>query len=131
VLTVRDIMTPEVVTIHCDKLVCEVEGIFVSRNISAAPLVDEYGDITGFISKSDINRFHFTDGDPNYTKAWEIASPNVTTIEASTSIEKAANFMVEKHLHRLLVVDSEGVAGLLSSFDFIRLATGAWKADKL
>ncbi|MFQ5760814.1 MAG: hypothetical protein ACE5HM_07550 [Acidiferrobacterales bacterium] len=36
--TVRHIMTPTVVTIHPDKLVCEVEGIFVAHKISGAPL---------------------------------------------------------------------------------------------
>jgi len=130
VLTAADIMTPDIVTIPRDKLVCEVEGIFVSRDISAAPLVDELGDTTEFITKSDINRFHFTDGDPDYTQAWEIANPNVITIDASASIEEAAGLMVDKHMHHLLVVDEDGVAGLLSSFDFIKLASGKWQVKE-
>jgi len=123
---VRDIMTPDIVSIHRDKLVCEIEGIFVSHGISAAPLVDEFGDATEFITKSDINRFHSTDGDPDYTHAWEIANPNIITIDADASIEEAAALMVENHMHHLLVADSEGIEGLLSSFDFIKLASGKW-----
>jgi len=129
-LTVCDIMTTDVVTIRRDRLVCEVEGIFVTRDISAAPLVDEFGDTTEFITKSDINRFHSTDGDPDYTQAWEIANPNVIAIDAGASIEEAASRMVDKHMHHLLVVDSEGIVGLLSSFDFIKLASGKWQMRK-
>ena len=128
--TVRSIMTRNIVKIDRDTMICELEGLFISHKISAAPLVDKEGHLTGFVTKSDINRFHFTEGDPFYTRAWEIASPNVVTIDAEASIEEAANLMVEKHMHHLLVVNSETadnpetMAGLLSSFDFIKLATG-------
>ena len=122
--TLRDIMTRKVVSIDREMLVCELEGLFVSRKISAAPLVDKSGEITGFVTKSDINRFHFTNGDPYYTRAWEIANPKVVTIDVSASIKDAANLMIEKHLHHLLVVNSSGIAGVLSSFDFIKLVAG-------
>ena len=121
-------MSTNVVSIDREKLVCELEGLFVSHKISAAPLVDKSGEIAGFVTKSDINRFHFTNGDPYYTRAWEIASPIVVTIEVSASIKEAANLMIEKHLHHLLVVDSYGMVGLLSSFDFIKLVAGKLRA---
>lgn len=117
-------MSPNVVSVDRDKLVCELEGLFVEHKISAAPLVNKSGGIAGFVTKSDINRFHFTQGDPYYTRAWEIASPIVVTIDADAPIAEAANLMIEKHLHHLLVVDSNGIAGLLSSFDFIKVVAG-------
>jgi len=69
--TVCDIMTTEVITIHKDKPVCEVEGLFVAHKISGAPIVDDNGDLTGVISMSDVIRFNFIGGDPNYASAWE------------------------------------------------------------
>lgn len=119
--TVKSIMTKSVVSIDREKLVCEVEGLFVAKNISAAPVVDEAGKIVSLVTKSDINRFHFTEGDPYYTRAWEIASPEIVTIDESASIKEAANLMLDKHLHHLMVVDSDGMVGLVSSFDFIKL----------
>jgi len=119
--TIKSIMSTNVVSVDRKKLVCELEGLFVSHKISAAPLVDTSGEITGFVTKSDINRFHFTNGDPYYTRVCEIASPIVVTIDVSASLEEAANLMIEKHLHHLLVVDSSGMVGLLSSFDFLKL----------
>jgi len=123
-------MTRNIVKIDRETMICELEGLFISHKISAAPLIDKEGKLAGFVTKSDINRFHFTEGDPFYTRAWEIATPIVVTIDAEASIEEAANLMLEKHLHHLLVVNSkkpdnpETMAGLLSSFDFIKLATG-------
>ena len=114
-------MSSNVVSVDREKLVCELEGLFISNKISAAPLVDKSGEIVGFVTKSDINRFHFTNGDPYYTRVCEIASPIVVTIDVSASLEEAANLMIEKHLHHLLVVDSSGMVGLLSSFDFLKL----------
>jgi len=124
VSTVRSIMTRNIVKIDRETMICELEGLFISHRISAAPLVDKEGKLTGFVTKSDVNRFHFTEGDPYYTPAWEIASPNVITIDAEASIEEAANLMLEKHMHHLLVVNNDNMAGLLSSFDFIKLVAG-------
>jgi predicted transcriptional regulator len=121
VRTIRDIMTPTVVTIHRDKLVCEVEGIFVAYNISGAPLVDDDGNLTGVISKSDVNRFDFTGGDRNYTRAWEIAHPKVIAIEVSASVEEAARRMLDAEVHRLVVTDVETMVGVLSALDFVKL----------
>lgn len=128
--TVRDIMTPAVVTIHRDKLISEVEGLFVDQKISGAPLVDDDGKLTGFISKSDVNRFDFTGGDPYSTKAWEIAHPKVITVEVSASIEEAARRMLDEEVHRLVVTDAKKMVGMLSALDFVKLvADGAIKGS--
>jgi predicted transcriptional regulator len=129
VATVKSIMTTNVVSIDREKPVCEVEGLFVTRNVSAAPLVDATGKIVSLVTKSDINRFHFTEGDPYYTRAWEIASPDIVTIDESASIQAAARLMLDRHLHHLMVVDADGMVGLISSFDFIRLVANGQGAE--
>lgn len=128
--TVRDIMTPTVVTMHRDKSVSEVEGLFVDQKISGAPLVDDDGNLTGFISKSDVNRFDFTGGDPYYTKAREIAHPKVITVEVSASIEETARRMLDEEVHRLVVTDAEKMVGVVSALDFVKLvAEGSIKGS--
>jgi CBS domain-containing protein len=129
-------MTRNIVKIDRETVICELEGLFISHRISAAPLVDKEGKLAGFVTKSDINRFHFTEGDPFYTRAWEIATPIVVKINADASIKEAANLMIEKHLHHLLVINPdnqdisnnldnpETMAGMVSSFDFIKLVAG-------
>lgn len=118
---VHDIMIPTVRTIHRDTILCDVEGTFVTHEISGAPLIDDSGDLVGFVSKSDITRFDSMGEDPSYARVHEIANPKVITIEQSASIEEAAQIMLHEHVHHLVVVEKETMVGVLSAFDFVKL----------
>jgi CBS domain-containing protein len=89
-------MTTSVRTIHRNTLIGEVDGIFITQNISGAPVVDDLGDMVGFVSKSDITRFNFTGEDPAYVRAHEIFHPQVFSIEISASIGEAADIMLDE-----------------------------------
>jgi CBS domain-containing protein len=113
-------------TIHRDTYVSEVAGIFDVERIGAAPLVSEGGDTVGIITKSDITRFDYVGGDPYTARAWEIANPEPSTIEASAPLEQAARMMSEDRIHHLIVVEGDAIVGILSSLDFVTLfAEGA------
>ncbi len=92
---VHDIMMQTSLTIHREKPVCEVEGIFIANNISGAALVDDMDNLDGIITKFDMIRHDFTGYDPSYTKAWEIATPKVITIKSSVFIGEAARIMLD------------------------------------
>jgi CBS domain-containing protein len=118
--TVSDIMSTSVRTIHRDITVCDLEEIFVTHKISGGPVIDNSGNLVGFVSKSDITRFDSTGEDPNYTQVIEIASPLVIIIPPETTIEEAAQTMLEKHVHHLVVTQGDELLGILSSLDFVR-----------
>jgi len=120
--TVRDIMTTTVRTMHRDTYVCEVERVFAAGHISAAPLIDDTGDIVGFVSKSDVTRFDSTGEDPSYARVSEIATPKVISIESAATIQEAAQKMLNENVHHLAVVESGQIVGILSSYDFVKLA---------
>ncbi len=119
--TVHDIMTTAVWAVHRDTVVREVEGIFVTHKISGAPLIDDLGNLVGFVSKSDITRFNVTGDDPNHTRVHEIASPKVITTAPTASIEDAAQNMIHEYVHHLVVIEEETMVGMLSAFDFVKL----------
>lgn len=119
--SVLDIMTTSVRTIHHNTFIGEVEGIFVTQKISAAPVVDDLGDTVGFVSKSDITRFCSTGEDPAYAKVHEIVHPKVISIESSASVGEAADKMLDEHVHNLVVIDEEDMVGVVSSLDFVEL----------
>jgi len=119
--TVRDVMTTDVRTMHHDTIVCEVESMFVKHKISGAPLIDDLGEMVGFISKSDITRFDSTGDDPNYARVHEIANPKVITVDPDASITEAAQKMIDEQVHHLVVVEKESMVGMLSAFDFVRI----------
>lgn len=119
--TVSDIMTTTIETMHRDTLVCEVEGIFVSHKISGAPLIDDFGNLVGFVSKTDMIRFDSTGGDATYARVHEIANPKVITIVPTASIEDAAQKMLHEHVHHIVVMEEETMVGVLTAFDFVKL----------
>lgn len=118
---VRDIMTKEVVTVHRDNLVCEAEVILCAEKVSGAPVVDDDGCVVGMISLTDLNGFETTDDDSFYARVWEIANPKVLSVEPSAALSEAARMMIDNHVHRLLVVENGVMAGMISTFDYIRL----------
>ena len=118
---VRDIMRTTVETLHRDTLICEVEVVFISHEISGVPLIDDLDNLVGFVSKTDIIRFDSIGGDPNYARVHEIASPRVITVASVASIDVAARKMLDEHVHHLVVTEEEDMVGVLSAFDFVKL----------
>jgi CBS domain-containing protein len=118
--TVSNIMSTSVRTIHRDISVCDLEEIFVTHKISGGPVIDNSGNLIGFVSKSDVTRFDSTGEDPNYTRVFEIASPIVIIISPETTIEEAAQKMLEHQVHHLVVTEAEELVGILSSLDFVK-----------
>ena len=128
-MLVRDIMTTSVITIHRDTFIGELAGIFVTQKISGAPVIDDLGDVVGFVSKSDVIRFSSTGEDSTDVRVHEIAHPQVVSIAASASIAEAADKILDEHVHHLVVVDEQDMVGLLSSLDFVEIV--ARNTDRL
>ena len=122
---VKDIMTPIVCEIPANKLVCEVEGILVSENISGAPLVDGKGVVVGLITKSDIVHFDFIGGDTYTTPASEISTMNIVTVKPEDSVKWASQKMIQNDVHRLLVVDNDRMVGMVSVVDVVKLVANS------
>lgn len=60
---VSEIMIPDVQAIHRDEAIREAERVFITENISGAPIKDDEGLLVGFVSKTDIIRFNSTGED--------------------------------------------------------------------
>ncbi len=120
--TVSEIMTPAVQAIHRDETIRDAERVFVTQNIGGAPIKDDMDNLVGFVSKTDIIRFDSSGEDPTYTRLHEIANPSVVTIDASVPINEAAQKMLQEQIHHLVVMNGESMVGVLSAFDFVRLA---------
>ncbi len=119
---VHELMTKTVQTVHYDTAIGHLEDIFADQGISGAPLVDDEDSLVGFVTKSDISRFDSTGDDAFFVKVRSIASPTVITVAPDTPIEEAAQKMLDEHVHHLVVIDDGSIVGILSAFDFVRLA---------
>lgn len=77
-------------------------------------------------SESDVwSRIAETDG-PEWDRleehtVGEVMSRKLVTVSRDASLPEAARVMLRHRVHRVLVVEGEDLAGLMSSFDFVEL----------
>ena len=120
-ISVSDIMTENVVTVNENKYVSEAQAALIQNNISGAPVVDDSGNLIGFISKTDITHFHSIGGDIDYAKVGEIASSRLFCIASTESVLKAAQMLIENHVHHLIVTQEGQIAGIVSALDLVKV----------
>ncbi|MFN4261229.1 MAG: CBS domain-containing protein [Gemmataceae bacterium] len=149
--TAEELMTVNPVSIRADASVREAVAMLTDKGFSAAPVIDGAGRPIGVLSRSDIivhdretveyvaevpEYFHRSDlqtsqgeqlargfqvekVDP--TRVRDIMTPVVFSVEPTTSARAVVEQMVALHVHRLFVVDSDGVlVGVVSAIDVLR-----------
>ena len=137
---VSEVMRREVATVHPDSPVTQVVELLLDKDFTAVPVVDDQGKVVGMVSDSDlltrggmnvtislkkatdldfVRELHESLGGANH-KVSEVMTRDVVTIAPDAILGRAARLMVEKHLKRLPVVDSEGkLVGILGRLDIL------------
>lgn len=144
---ISEIMTADVICVSPDLAVEALTAMFLERNISGAPVVDDAGRPIGVVSKTDLVREQQDAGDdqelerlvirrqgyevelgPGFhteriTRATvgEIMMPIAFTLPETASVSRASALMALEGVHRLPVVSEDGkVVGILSAMDILR-----------
>ena len=150
-LQARSIMESHLVTVSPDDPLANVQRLFFDEEINGAPVVDDENRLLGVITSRDLLRaaaeeHDSTRGDPGYFRELlEVSGPDfmdapngfldrlserrvsefmtssVVTVTPDASIAEVARTLRQNHIHRVLVVDGERLAGLISSFDLVGL----------
>lgn len=128
--TAADLMTPNPVSIQDDATVEEVIAFLADKGFSAAPVIDEAGHPLGVVSRSDILRYErdriWRPVSPapqpeQAPQARDLMTPAVFSAGPDTPAVKLAEQMVELSVHRLFVVDDDGVLiGVVTALDLLR-----------
>lgn len=144
-LTVKEIMTREVCTVHEETDLKELAALFVEHNYKTLPVVDSAGKLVGVVSQTDlieqdkplhiptvISLFDwviylespkvFSDEVRKVSarKVGEICARDVVTCAPETTVEELATLMVEHKIHLLPVLEGEQLVGVVARFDIIR-----------
>jgi CBS domain-containing protein len=122
---VKEIMTKNVKTITSNSSVTDAAKRMKKAAIGALPVnaLGEniwVGETMGMITDRDIVlRVVAEDKDPALTEVNKVMTPAVFCCRENESIEKAAEIMAEKKVHRLIVLsENDFVTGILSVGDF-------------
>jgi CBS domain-containing protein len=149
--TAAELMMPNPVSIRDNALLKEALVLLTTKGFSAAPVIDAAGRPVGVLSRSDIivhdrekveyvprrsEFFHteevrtaageklgrgFQVENVDKTRVRDLMTPAVFSVRPDTPAAKVISEMLSLHVHRLFVVDENGVlVGVISALDVLR-----------
>ena len=143
-MQVSEFMTKNVKTIKSDCTVEEAAKIMADGGFSVLPVVDNEDKLVGIMTESDFagkevriphalgsikqlfgQNFYFGDVEEIYKKAKtkkvsEVMSKNVKTVTLNSSLTDVIDFMINKNLKRLPVVDGNKLVGIITRKDLLK-----------
>src|SRR6185295_6958464 len=141
-LTVRDVMTPQAITVGPERTLGDVARLMVEHDIRALPVVDDAGSLIGMITHRELLRFlipHFVQrtktgefhaptrsqlqrgsADPQLIPAKEAMARSVLCLAEDQTLADVANLMSSKDVDRFPVVREGVVVGFLTRADVVR-----------
>lgn len=117
---ISSLMNRQVHVIDMDDTVAQVEALFAREGLTWAPVVEGKRAMLGVISAADLLQFHARQQDANTMRAWQLCTYKPITVPQDVLASDVARLMVERNIHHVVVIDSTGIAGVVSSMDFVR-----------
>ncbi|ACV63570.1 CBS domain-containing membrane protein [Desulfofarcimen acetoxidans DSM 771] len=147
-VTVKDIMTKEVIAVGPDDNVEKVARLLLDHNISGLPVIDEKGKVVGIISEGDLiiqekeikapamttllggviflenpNRFLKELKKIIAVEVKDLMTRKVYSVGPEATIAKVTGIMSEKRINRIPVLNDEGkLLGIITRKDIIENA---------
>jgi len=144
-LTARDIMNREVITITEESTIKELARILAIHQISGVPVINDKGKLVGVVTESDLiyqtkkvhiptvvtildSVFYLENPDKMGdemkkmagTKVKDILTSSPVTVTEDTPLDEIATIMAEKNMHTLPVVNMNALVGVIGKKDIIR-----------
>jgi CBS domain-containing protein len=148
-LTAKDIMTSNVITVQKDTTVNELAEIFWKNKISGAPVLDDNGNVVSVVTESDLidqtKKVHiptminildsviFLESSKKTEKeikkmagnrVQDICSMDLVSVSEDTGLDEIATIMSEKKVHTLPVIKDDKLVGVIGKSDIIRSMAG-------
>ena len=145
-LTAKDIMSTETITVLPSMAVDELARLLCERKIGGAPVVDEANNLLGVVTESDLidqaknvhlptvisilDSFIFLESPEKLDKeirkmagrtVKDILTKDPITVSTDTPLNEIATIMSEKKVHTLPVLDQNGaIVGIVGKLDLIK-----------
>ncbi|MCG8347796.1 MAG: CBS domain-containing protein [Chloroflexales bacterium] len=124
---VGDLMHSGVLTCQRDTPIQDVARQMSEQDVSALVVVDSKGNMAGLISRTDLVNARLYE---QYWKHWRgltaghIMVTDVVSVHADDTIQHAGKLMMDRKIHRVVVVEEQGEGakptGVLSITDLVR-----------
>jgi acetoin utilization protein AcuB len=145
-IPVRQIMTPDVVTIGPEKLVADAAQVMDELGLRRLPVVDENGALLGMITDSDIlqveaagdaiRNSYEPEADEEWLAVADVMTREVVTIDVDATVGELAVLMIESKVGGVPVVEWDNplkpqvahVVGIVTETDIFAMIAEAWIA---
>jgi CBS domain-containing protein len=125
-LRVRDLMTPNPVSIRHGISVRDAALFLGGRGIGAAPVVNDAGRAVGVLSRSDV--LLAVEAGVDAAPVREVMTPSVIAVHPDATALDVTDAMVRHMVRRVFVVDGGGVpVGVVSTTDLFRGLRALWE----
>ncbi len=144
-ITAKDIMTTDLITLTPDLDITKAAEILLENRINGAPVVDDDGRLVGILCQSDLiaqqkklplpTVFTFLDSLIQLTSPKQIEkqvrkiaaltvaeamTPDPISVQPDTRLETVAALMVDNNFHTLPVVEGSRLVGIVGKEDVLR-----------
>jgi CBS domain-containing protein len=125
VYQVKDAMNRKVVSLIPQATVEEAIRTLLEHKISGAPVIDKEGKLVGIVSQFQLLEVLY-DPQIRTQRVQQIMTKEVLTLEDTALLGMAANLFVLHRIHRVPVLNSGRVVGVISRSDLLKyfLETG-------
>ncbi|HWR72179.1 MAG TPA: CBS domain-containing protein [Nitrospirota bacterium] len=149
-LTAKDIMTKNVITVTKDTSLAKLSSILLTNEISGVPVLDDAGELYGIVTENDLirqnKRLHiptvvsfldaaiYLESSKKFeeevkrvtaTKVGEICARKVVTITEDTTVTDIATLMSEKKVYLLPVLKAGKLTGIVGKRDVVKAVARA------
>jgi CBS domain-containing protein len=137
---VSTVMSTDVASVRHDTPFHDIAQLLADRKISAVPVLDADHHVVGVVSEADLlHKLEFADGSTAHRllersanriarakasgqSAKDLMTTPAVTLEAGTSVVKAARLLESRHVKRAPVVDESGrLVGIVSRSDLLKV----------
>jgi len=117
-VTIGELMQSPVMTVTKHQSLGHARALMAEHRVSALPVAGAEGEPLGIVTATDLlEATDRSDASPLST----IMSETPYTVHPGDGPHVAARIMRNHHLHHVVVVDHHRVAGIVSTFDLLRL----------
>jgi len=115
-----DVMTTKIQTIGLEDKAQAAAKKMKNKNVSSLVVVDKNDQAVGIVTERDLVReVCAQDGNSSQYVIHDIMSSPIVTIDPNSSVETAANIMMQNKVRHLVVVDEKKTLGIITSSNFI------------
>lgn len=116
---IRVYMTKKLIGVKPEDTVRRAGEVMVEFDIGSLVVVDEKGNVVGFLTKGDIIRRMVIPGLPNTTPVKEIMTKDLVTVPSTAPLGEVLDLLSKKGIKHILVEEEGKIVGIFSISDLL------------